>query len=319
MHKLCQGIEFGESENFYVKYKSPRRKIKSLREEFNIDAIEISKFYGPVYIGFSSGVDSQIITRCFLDNNLDCEFVFLHIKDINNIELERVIECEKFYGIEIKKYVLDIEEFKNDWINRSQTEIPRSMHQYQFEWLSNTLPNNFPIVMQGCTEPAIIGGWNKNPRSSEYNYPVPVSIYHNYHESSLQRKRLMEKLRPVIEFPFSPESVTSYYTENSFKNFCKNINYFIETDPTIPYLLNDINYLDHKLNYFNLFAKPFVKGEYFKDIIWHGKLTGHEMSPDWLKSDNHKKGTAIAVPYWDLVDFLENNLNQEKNYSSWLY
>jgi hypothetical protein len=317
MDKLYQGIEFGSRENFYVKYRSPRRKVKNLREEFNTDAIEISKILGPVYIGFSSGVDSQIIARCFLDNNLDCKFVFLHVKGVNDIELARVIQSENYYGIDIEKYSLDLKEFKDDWIKRSWTETPRSMHQYQFEWLSKQLSNDYPIVLQGFTEPAIIGGWHKNLRSPEGNYPV--SIYHNYQESSLQRKRLMERYRPVIEFPFSPEAITSYYTDNSFKNFCRNINYFIETDPAMPYLWKDIDYVYHKLDYFNIFAKPFVKGNYFQDVIWYGKLTGYETSPEWIQSDNLKKETAIAVSYWELVDFLENNLNQEKIYSSWLY
>ena len=84
MNKLYTAIEFGSSHNFYVKYRSPRREIKSLRTEFNNDAIEIAKTYGKVYIGLSSGVDSQIITRCFLNNNLDCEFVFLYAKGIND-------------------------------------------------------------------------------------------------------------------------------------------------------------------------------------------------------------------------------------------
>ena len=317
MSKLYQGIEFGESENFFVKYRSPRRKINNLRDEFNNDALEISKVYGPVYIGFSSGVDSQIITKCFLDNNLDCEFVFLHIKDVNNLEHERVIECEKYYGIEVKKYFLDINQFKEEWINRSQTEVPRYMHQYQFEWLSKTLSGNIPIVTQGANEPAVIGGWHRSFRTPEHNYPV--SIYHNYEEGSLQRKRLMEKFRPVIDFPFSPEAITSYYTENSFKNFSKNMNYFIETDSIISHLSKDSDYYRRKLGYFNLFAKPFIKGNYFKDIIWHGKLSGNELSPEWLKSDTIRKDTAITVPYWELIDFLENNLNQEKIYSKWLF
>lgn len=316
MNKLCQGIEFGTPDNFYIKYQSPRRKIGNLREEFNVDAIEISKAYGPVYIGFSSGVDSQIITRCFLDNKLDCEFVFLHIKDINDLEYQRVVECEKYYGIEVKKYLLDVNQFKEEWIQRSQTELPRHMHQYQFEWLSNNLSESYPFLFQGANEPAIIGGWHKGLRTQEHNYPV--SIYHNYEEGSLQRKRIMEKFRPILDFPFSPEAIASYYTDNLMQTFCRNINYFIETDSIISTLSNDIEYFRHKLGYFNLFAKPFIKGSYFKDVLWYGKLSGNEKAPDWMKSDTIRKGTAVAVPYWDLVEFLSNNINQEKIYSKWL-
>jgi len=317
MNKLYTAIEFGSSHNFYVKYRSPRREIKSLRTEFNNDAIEIAKTYGKVYIGLSSGVDSQIITRCFLDNNLDCEFVFLYAKGINDLEYERIIWCEKYFGIEIKKYTIDIDSFKDQWILRSKKEKNKSMHQYQFEWLSSILPEPYPFVTQGSYEPAIVGGWYRQLRDDEHDYPV--AIYHNYEEAMLQRKRLMEQYRPIIEFPFSPEALTSYYTHTAFKTFCKNLNYFIESDPVIPSLWQEQDYFLHKLNYFNLYAKPFIKGEYFKDILWYGKLSGYEKTRNWLISNNYNKSTAVTVPFWDLIDFLENNIGQEKIYSDWIF
>jgi hypothetical protein len=317
MNKLCTAIEFGTADDFYVKYRSPRRKIYDFRTELNTDAIEISKQYGPVYIGLSSGIDSQIITRCFLDNKLDCEFVFLYVKGVNDLEYERVIWCEKYFGIDVRKYTIDINSFKDEWIVKSKTEKNKSMHQYQFEWLSSNLENPYPFVTQGAYEPAIVGGWYRQNRDEEHDYPV--AIYHNYEEAMLQRRRLMENHRPVLEFPFSPEAVSSYYTHTSFKTFCKNINYFIECDPVMPSLWQEKDYFMHKLNYFNLYAKPFIKGEQFKDILWYGKLSGYEQTPNWVVSNNFNKATAITVPYWDLVDFLENNLNEEKIYKSWIF
>jgi hypothetical protein len=29
--------------------------------------------------------------------------------------------------------------------------------------------------------------------------------------------------------------------------------------------------------------------------------------------------TRVSVPYWDLVDFLNNNLNLSKDYSDWIF
>jgi hypothetical protein len=69
---------------------------------------------------------------------------------------------------------------------------------------------------------------------------------------------------------------------------------------------------------FNAYAKSFVKGQYYKkDIIWFSKLTGYENGPDWLLQLDYIKDTRISVPYWELVDFLENTRGQQKTFSSW--
>lgn len=292
------GLKFSGPDNFNVTYHSPRRKIGNLREEFNNDAVELSKNLGMVYIAFSSGVDSQIIARSFLDMGLDAEYVFLHNKGNNELELEHVLECEKFYGIKVRKIELDINEHKDKWIADNEKHYASSITQYPFLYLSEQLEEDWPIITQGKAEPAIVGVRKEI-----------MSIYHNYYEDMELRFALMKNHRRVYDFPFSPEAIASYYTEDNLKVFASNIKYFSENRMKLSYS-----------QYFNMYAKPFVKGKYYRDdVIWYSKLTGAENYPKWMLDLDYIKETRVSVPYWDLVEFLENTLDEEKTYNDWIY
>lgn len=292
--KKC--ITYGDDpSNFYVEYQSPSRPLSDLRSEFNLDAQAIAKHHGPVYLGFSGGVDCQIILRCFLDLKLDVEPVFMHVVGCNEHELSNVEKCEKYYGVKVKKYQLHLDQFKDKWLERRNTENVFHMKSYPFEWLSSVLPETWPLIMQGITEPAVVGSNSSN-----------ASIYHSYHEAMNRRFKLMQKYRTMIDFPFSPEAVTRYYTDEAVKGFCQSIQYYsesyssyhltakLETDPKRRYL-----------QFFNGYAKGIVKGKYFNDILWFGKSAGDENYPDWLVNTSAVQNTKVLVPYWELVEFLE--------------
>jgi hypothetical protein len=279
--------------DFFVEYNSASRDWSNLREEFRNDAKMISNNYGPVYVGFSSGIDSQIIARSFLDQKLDAEFVFLHYPGYNDIEYNRVKECESTFNFSVNVLKLNIDNLKEEWVARSLTETPKLMHQYTFEWLSNQLPEPWPFITQGSSEPAIIGTNKEN-----------VSVYHNYYDAMEQRFKLMSQFRKVIDFPYSPESISSYYTDPALKTFCSTISYFSANNKT------------EQLQLFNTYAKAHVKGKYFSDLIWYSKLSGYEMFPNWVVSELNPS-TRVSVPYWELVEFLETTRNKIKKFNSW--
>ena len=132
----------------------------------------------------------------------------------------------------------------------------------------------------------------------------------------IKRFRLINKYRDVYDFPFSPEAIASLYTCDSLKTFCSTIQYFKEN------LLERNKKLLTNIQYFNYFAKPFVKGQSFSDsIIWHGKLTGYEQCPEWFTDSKYSifdiLETRISIPIWDLIDFLEQTRNTYKLYYDW--
>lgn len=291
------------NEKFIVKYESPSRSFDNLREELNRDVKIINVTYGKVYVAFSSGVDSQVILRCFLDMNGDFEPFFLHVKGLNDFEYDIVKESEKFYGIDIKILELDIELYKTEWMNRRKAEQSITLLHHPFEWASKQLPENFPIIMSGANEPAIIGNSKKG-----------LHIYHNYYESLLLRFALVSKHRTILDFPYSAESLAAYYCDDLIKTWGDVCDYYINDD-----LISVKTMKKSPLNRFNHYIKGFLKGKYFKkDIMWPAKKTGYENYPNWMIPHwNYPVTTAISVNYNDLVSHLESCSGEIKVYSDW--
>lgn len=292
------GLEYSNDPNeFYVRVNSPSRKFDDLRTEFNNDAFLLKNTFSDMYVAFSSGVDSQVITRCFLDNNINAEYVFLNCVGYSDYELAHVRECEKFYGIRVRIINLNIDEFKEAWTKESKNENSGYFSHYIFGWLSKNLEKDYPIVTQGPNEPNIV------------HYNNEVSIWCNYYEAMNRRVNLMKQYRPVIDFPFSPESIASYYSDDGVQTYCKTVRYYHESNVSLPIS-----------QYYNTFGKAPVKGKYFKDdIIWYGKRTGYEQFPTWFFSAPMITETMISMPYWDLIDFMTTKVDLYRDYSDWKY
>lgn len=297
-----------DEQGHYVKYLSPSRKFSNLREELNIDALTISKTHGPVYVAFSTGVDSQCIMRCFKDMGVEFYPFFLHVKRCNDYELKLIPACEKFYDIKIPVYQIDLEEHRLAWVQRQQQTDARTCIHYPFDWVSTQLPEDFPIIMSGINEPAIAGGM-----------PHRISIVHNYQESLNIRFRLMEEHRPIYDFPYSAESLAAYYTDDIIKTYRSTVSYF--RDNNLWKISREIPIRIPMLAAFNYYVKPFVKGRWFgDDIMWPSKKTGYEYYPNWTKLTwLYEPNTSISVPYMDLVDHMESCNGKWKQYRDWIY
>ena len=284
-------IEYITDDGFAVRYTAPSRKYGTLRTEFEKDALAISKKYGKVYVGFSSGVDSQIILKSFIDQKLEVIPVFMHTVGYNDLEFARVKECEDFYKIKIHVYNVYIDDYKDQWLK----DDSNPMLFYPLKVMVDQLSDSLPIVMQGAVEPSIV----RNSKS------IPV-IYHNKNEGMIVRHNLLSTSRPILDFPYSPEAVASYYTDPNLKLFCQTLNYYYTEGLTD----SDI------LNLYNAHAKAFVKGQYYRnEILWFDKLSGHENYPDWILDPVYDKTNRILVPYNELVSFLETTNGATKTFN----
>lgn len=291
------------NDQFVVKYQSPARAFGNLREELNSDVKRINDAHGKVYVAFSSGVDSQVILRCFLDMKADFEPFFLHVKGFNDYEYDLVKESEKFYGIDIKILELDLEQHKSEWLLRKEQEKPITLLHYPFEWASKQLPENFPMIMSGANEPAIIGNSTKG-----------LHIYHNYYESLLLRFDLIGKHRTILDFPYSAESLAAYYCDDLIKTWGDVCEYYINND-----LVSASSMRMHPLGRFNYYLKGLLKGKYFKrDILWPAKKTGYENYPEWtIPHFPYPLKTSVSVNYNDLVSHLESCSGTWKEFKDW--
>lgn len=292
-----------ENSKLVVKYKSPYRKFGDMREELNNDVKRINHEHGKVYVAFSSGVDSQVILRCFLDMGGDFEPFFIHVKGLNDFEYNVVKESEKFYGVKIKIVEVDINQHKEEWLKRKENDKAVTLLHYPFELASKQLPENFTIIMSGANEPAIIG-----------NSKTGLHIYHNYHESLLLRFNLINQHRTILDFPYSAESLAAYYCDDLIKTWGDVCEYYINNG-----LLTADSTKISPAGRFNYYLKGLLKGKYFKkDILWPSKKTGYENYPDWMIPHfNYPPETNVSVNYNQLVDHLESCSNNIKEFRGW--
>jgi hypothetical protein len=292
-----------ENNGLVVKYKSPSRKFGNMREELNNDVKRINHEHGKVYVAFSSGVDSQVILRCFLDMGGDFEPFFIHVKGLNDFEYRVVKESEKFYGIKIKIVDVDINQHRDEWLKRRKNEDAVTLLHYPFEFASKQLPENYPMIMSGANEPAIIG-----------NSKTGLYIYHNYSESLLLRFNLINSHRKILDFPYSAESLAAYYCDDLIKTWSDVCGYYINNG-----LLTSESEKISPASRFNYYLKGLLKGKYFKkDILWPSKKTGYENYPDWMIPHfNYPSETNVSVNYNHLVDHLESCSNSIKEFRYW--
>jgi len=293
-------------QEYIVKYQSPSRQFGDLREELNNDANLISEKYGKVYVAFSSGVDSQVMLRCFLDMKRDFEPFFIHVKGYNDFEKSVVERSEKFYGIKIKTIEIQLESYRDEWLARSTSEKFPTLVHYPFEMASKLLPNDYPIIMSGANEPAIIG----NPNTG-------LHIYHNHYESLLLRFRLIGKHRTILDFPYSAESLASYYCDDLIKTWRDVCNYYITNDLLIASTRKPIDAGSR----FNYYLKGLLKGKYFKkDILWPSKKSGYENYPEWtIPHWTYPKEANISANYNDIVAHLESCSGTSKEFKGWIF
>lgn len=281
-----------EDDNMVVTYESPSRKFGNLREELNNDAVRINREHGKVYVAFSTGVDSQVMLRCFLDMNCDFEPFFLYVKGLNDFEHRMLVKSENFYGIKIKVLEIDIEQYKEEWLQRKVDENLVTLVHNPLEWACAHLPEDWPVIMSGANEPSIVG-----------TRETGMHIYHNYYESLLLRFRLLGQHRLIFDFPYSAESLASFYCDDLIKTWQHVSNYYIHND----LVSKKTGKKPSPGSRFNYYLKGLMKGRYFKnDIMWPIKKTGFERFPKWtVPSWVYPQKYNVTVNYDELVEHLE--------------
>lgn len=292
-----------ENDKPVVRYTSPTRKFGNLREEMNIDAVKCYKEHGPCYLGFSSGIDCQIILRSWLDMNCEIHPFFVHTT--NDSELEAVKHAEKFYGIKIKIISIDVNQRRQEYERMMREDNFPSMIDYPFYTASTMLEEQFPVVLSGPSEPCPIG-------LHEY---YGASIYHNTESVMILRCKLLEKTRKVIDFPYSSESLASYYCDDIMKAYVDSSRYFIFNE-----LKKDNEDLAATVRY-EYYCKPLIKAHYYKrDIFYPSKKNGAENHPDWMLPNwQYPEKYRVSAPYLEVVEHLEKCDGSTKEYRDWIY
>lgn len=299
-------IEFRlDNDEPVITYTSPSRHFGNLREELNNDAVRVYNKYGPCYLAYSSGIDCQIILRSWLDMNCEVYPFFVYFKGYNTDELEAVKYSEKFYGIKIDVIEIDIEQHRNTWEQMRIVENNPTLIHYPFDYASQQLTEDFPVVLSGPSEPCPIG-------VDEYQ---GTAIYHNIDSTMLLRCKAMNKHREVLDFPYSYASLASYYCDDIMKAYIDSSRFFVLNG-----LLKDGEPLPSTVRY-EYYAKPLIKARYYKkDIFYPSKKTGIEQFPSWMITDwEYPEKYRVTAPYWDVVKHLESCDGTIKEYRDWMF
>lgn len=299
-------IEFRlDNDEPVITYTSPSRQFGNLREELNNDAVRAYNKYGPCYLAYSSGIDSQIILRSWLDMNCEVYPFFVYYKGYNSDELEAVKYSEKFYGIKIEIIEVDIEEHRTEWEQQRIIDNIPSLTQYPFQYASKQLKELFPVVLSGPSEPCPIG----------IDEHQGTGIYHHTDSTMIMRCNMLGKHREVLDFPYSPASLASYYCDDIMKAYVDSARFFVMNG-----LLKDGKPLEGTTRY-EYYAKPLLKARYYKkDIFYPSKKTGLENVPNWMiKEWELNSKYRVTAPYWDVVKHLESCDGSIKEYRDWMF
>jgi hypothetical protein len=285
-----------ENDKHIVTYTAPSRKFGNFREELYNDAKTISNKYGHVYIGFSSGIDSQTIIRSFIDAGADFTPFYINAVGYNDHELNQLSQCETFYNIKVRIISFDLASKKDDWLRRKIEDNFPNCTPYNIADGVTELEGNDPIIISG---PELhILGWR------------PSCAYHNYQKGDNLRFQLIRKFRTLLTWPYSPEAIASLYCDDLVKAYITSKKYFDNNGFVIKPHMG-----------FNTYVKPLLKAKYFKDdLIYFSKKTGYEEFPDWIgenPSGTPPKKYSVSTPITDAISHLESCDGSIREYSSW--
>jgi hypothetical protein len=120
--------------NFEIGFKSKTREIKTWREELSINAQEIAQSTNkPLYVFMSGGIDSEVVARTFLENNISFKAITLKFKNgENDYDTYYADTFCKENGIEHKILKIDFNDFLNNQISNFIKQGYKSNNIYYY-------------------------------------------------------------------------------------------------------------------------------------------------------------------------------------------
>jgi hypothetical protein len=293
------GINFGfEQDKFYIQYDSCDRLVGNLRQEFELRARELHNLNRKLILGLSAGLDSQSVLHSFFSQGLNIDCAFLYQPGYNDIEYKNIKFLEKKYGF--KTMVVDIDPIK---------ERERVMHLHQHL----TLPPNqilHMIFLERLPKDASILQGIHGPDFLRYNDEWYVFESANSFEISRLRAFLtVERNGKILGFERTPEILLSLLNDDIVTAFLYAHRY-IENNKLIYQNGESIP----KIDYWDLYLKPFFYGKYWKDEIeYFPKYQGCE-NIDYIVNGpkNQYTKNLVAIPYHDLINFLRSGDKKKK-------
>jgi hypothetical protein len=270
-------INYGfENEKFYIEYRGCSRPAGTLREEAEQRALDIANSSEKIMLGFSGGLDSQIMVHSLRQVGAQFETAFLYLPGYNDHEYEQVKFLDNKY--QIKTHIVDLDPMsvKDEVISLSEEyDIPGRNHILQMMFLK-LLPNDVDFI-QMVNIPYF---WN-TPCYTGMKYIL------GYYHPEISRKRALAKVErtgKVLYFDDTPEYFLSLIRDKIFEGGHRSGRYFDENNVDLPdlYLKSDDRW--------DFYIKPIMYGAYWNtELTYFPKSQGFEKiqylkgNPVWSK------------------------------------
>lgn len=244
-------------------------------------------------LGFSGGLDSQLVLHCLYSQGLKVDCIFRYYKGYNDIELNNLSIIEKKYGFKTKIIEIDPDAEKNNIIKEYQrTLIPPN--QLLYKKFIEQLPDDLDIL-QGLEGPDII----KNKDTIYY-----LESYESYEFTRKRAINLLNRKGKFISFEKNSNILLSILKEDIYQSFMHTYEYFSAHNVKI-------------INYWDDYIKVYLYHKYWKnELVYFPKYQGTE-GISWIINGpkNNYNNRMILISISKLLQIL---ISQDNNYCKFL-
>jgi len=284
-----------EDNNFVLYINSASNTNHNFYEACMYRAKEIYDNTKNPVIGFSGGLDSQLVLNCLYAQGLKIDCVFRYFKGYNDFELNNLRILEKKYGFKTTIIEIDPAEIKDEIMEEYHKTLILP-NQLIYKKFVSLLPDDLDIL-QGLEGPNIF----KHKETLYY-----LESYNSFEFARRQGVDSLNRKGKFISFEKNSNVLLSILNEDIYQTFMHAYDYF-----DAPPFLKDDTYL---IDYWDLYVKVYLYHKYWKDeLIYFPKYQGPE-GIDWImngpKMTYRKQMVAVSIS--SLIDLMSSNQGYKK-------
>jgi hypothetical protein len=291
-----------ENNKFYIDITSTSRPHGNMREEHEFRAKEIAESNDKLWVGLSSGVDSQSILHSFHSLGVDATYAFMYFPGYNDNEYKQIKILEKKYNIQAA--IFDFDPIK---IQAEAEALSKELDVHSYVNIFHTIflksIPEYCNFIQMTHDPFVYVDVERN---KQY-------FYQGYYLAEISRDRAFKKVHrsgKTIFWGDYPEFLMSILDDDVYKAAIYTARYFDGNGATVAH--KSLKTLDR----WDYYIKPIIYGKYWKDeLIYFPKFGGQENIPYAYNFENGlTKKHSVAIPYFDFLNFLGNQKTETKRF-----
>lgn len=308
MNTMTYGFE---DDVFYIDMPTISRPVINMRDENDRRALEIAETCDKIYLGMSTGVDSQAMLHAFRTQDIPVECVFMYNPGHNDVEYNRIPLIERKWGVKIQVIDVDIMSLESEIISYANKEH-MSLINVAHRIFARMLPDDADLV-QMIHDPFVYVSTQKD-----------LYYYQRYNGPEFGRPRAINSLNrkgKYIPYGEPIEFLYSILNDDTFKGAFYANEYFDGNGLVKPGVDVHLQTSDR----WDYYIKPIIYGKYWRDeLLYFPKFGGWENIPfmngiyagETLENDSEKwsREHGIMMKYHKLLDHLGNINGPIKRY-----